>query len=102
MMVVVMVMMMLVVVIGMMIASHVQSATVIVSVSRPCRAKLCVSLRPTRYGDIVTFERYSAQVRAITPVGNGSWSNVVTFIIAEKGSITGEYAGEGVGKTERR
>lgn len=47
MMVVVMVMMMLVVVIGMMIASHVQSATVIVSVSRPCRAKLCVSLRPT-------------------------------------------------------
>lgn len=35
--------------------------------------------------------KYAARVRAITPAGNGSWSNTVAFSLPSKDESEGEF-----------
>ena len=54
----------------------------------------CVGGKKNKYTGTAPFSidgKYAARVRAITPAGNGSWSNTVSFSLLIKEESVGEF-----------
>ena len=54
----------------------------------------CVGGKTFTYRETAPFSvegKYAARVRAITPAGNGSWSNTVAFSLLNKEESVGEF-----------
>ena len=54
----------------------------------------CVGGKKSVYSGTLPFSiegKYAARVRAITPAGNGSWSNTAAFSLLNKDKSVGEF-----------
>ena len=54
----------------------------------------CVGGKKSAYSGTLRLSiegKYAARVRAITPAGNGSWSNTVAFSLLNKDKLVGEF-----------